>query len=411
MRQFLALLLCLGIVGLPFPAGAQTDSSTFRMVAKGNVTNANMTATLTAGSADVDFTSAIIPHDYQGYLLVLRDSTNIAIKGWISTAGTGTIRKIKSTKGGSTQNWTVQETGFNNNDSSGYTYEIWQSTTVPVVASGGTITQTNTSLDLTDTNAFVWLNGVDLSPYQDGRHMIGIYNVTGGYGILGHISSVAPGGETLGSDLFNVGAGVFTSGTYSWVPYGTNTIENDSNSLKVTYVNNSQCAYDFLRSGDSDLSSDMVIKNLYKLTVDAKVNAGSSVRLNKSFGGSDSNNSIITVTDFTTVIFYGTAQSSVRDSYINFSLMGSGEIIWLDNLVLKNVTDPPSTGARIVSTKGGSTREFYYKNASFNPNSAGGVTYKIFYVGDTAQVDQLIDETGVHITSETGVHIIRERLP
>jgi hypothetical protein len=46
----------------------------------------------------------------------------------------------------------------------------------------------------------------------------------------------------------------------------------------------------------------------------------------------------------------------------------------------KQVTDPPSTGAKIVTTKGGSTRGWYHADTGFDPNVGG--TYKVYYVGD-----------------------------
>ncbi|KKK82225.1 hypothetical protein LCGC14_2805530, partial [marine sediment metagenome] len=37
------------------------------------------------------------------------------------------------------------------------------------------------------------------------------------------------GGDVLGADLFDAGAGVFTAGTYSWTANGANTIANVAN--------------------------------------------------------------------------------------------------------------------------------------------------------------------------------------
>jgi len=50
----------------------------------------------------------------------------------------------------------------------------------------------------------------------------------------------------------------------------------------------------------------------------------------------------------------------------------------IDNKV-KQVTDPPSTGVRIVSAKSGSTQNWLVKGAAA-VNSA--VSYKVYYVGD-----------------------------
>ncbi len=451
MRRILSLLLCLGILALPFPAIPQTDSSTFRMVAKGSVTQTNMRISAVAGTSFVDFSVADVLTSKLGYLLVVKDSSGRKIQGWIKAAGTGetstesitgwgtatgmdtltvnvnghdidaainssgdgyfrtspaftlmalykingattdnsaqglpnyefnntvlgtsvtnlyrtlidatrlyiqiyrgspynisalcsalrvltpstTGVTITSTKGGAVYNFANKSSSFNYNDSSDYTYEIWQSTTAPVVASGGTITQENTRLDLTDTNAFVWLNGVDLSPYQDGRHMIGIYNVTGGYGILGHISSVKPQAETLATAKGLTGI-------------------TKANPGVVTY------------SGGHGYSNGQLVY-LSGLTQMTELNTK-----------------------------YRTLQGNVGDTFTIGDTSSYGLAETTGGNCSQNVTDPAVTGVRIVSTKGGSNRAFFYKNALFNPNDSSGVTYKIFYVGDTAQVDLFIADS------------------
>ena len=67
--------------------------------------------------------------------------------------------------------------------------------------------------------------------------------------------------SSFGADLFDAGAGTFDAGTYSWIAYGTNTIANDANSLKVTYDNNSQGAYLSLRDA-YDMTENLVVSNL-----------------------------------------------------------------------------------------------------------------------------------------------------
>ena len=84
------------------------------------------------------------------------------------------------------------------------------------------------------------------------------------------------GAETLGPELWDADAAVFTSGTYSWVARGGNSIDNDSNTLKITYIDDAKGALTYLRDS-YDLSSDLTIGQLYELQFDAKVNVGSVI--------------------------------------------------------------------------------------------------------------------------------------
>ena len=139
--------------------------------------------------------------------------------------------------------------------------------------------------------------------------------------------------KELGSNLWDSPASVFTSGTYAWTVYGTNTIANDSNALKITYDNDSRGAYVWLKDA-SDLSTDLTIGKTYKFTFDAKVESGDSVPVKIStLAGSPAT---VTETDFTTKTIYFTAENT-DSTYVEAST-GSGEIIWLDNLSLKEVT-------------------------------------------------------------------------
>ena len=138
---------------------------------------------------------------------------------------------------------------------------------------------------------------------------------------------------TIGSELWDTPASIFTSGTYAWTVYGTNTIENDSNSLKITYDNDARGAYVWLKDA-SDLSSDLTIGQLYKLTFDAKVDSGNSVDVTISTMGSAP--VTVTATDFTSGTIYFIA-ANTNSTYIDTRNMAGGEIIWLDNISLKPV--------------------------------------------------------------------------
>lgn len=141
----------------------------------------------------------------------------------------------------------------------------------------------------------------------------------------------------LGSELWDAPAAAFTSGTYNWTVYGTNTITNDTNTLKITYVDNSGGAYDYFRN-ISDLSSDLTVGGWYLFQTDAKVDTGNSVALQVA-GGSGDNRTFVTVTSTT----FATYKAAFRcreaaTGYVQLAGLGTGEITWLDNLSLKPMT-------------------------------------------------------------------------
>jgi hypothetical protein len=137
----------------------------------------------------------------------------------------------------------------------------------------------------------------------------------------------------LGSEMWDAPASIFTSGTYAWVAYSNNLIENDNNSLKITYVDNSNGAYQYLRDS-FDLSGDTKVGSIYKLTMDAKVNSG-SVSLQPHDGSGSSTGYAVTNTDFETYTWYFKVLA-LHPSFKTYN-MGSGEIIWLDNISFKEV--------------------------------------------------------------------------
>jgi len=137
----------------------------------------------------------------------------------------------------------------------------------------------------------------------------------------------------LGVELWDSDASTFDSGTHSWVVYGNNTIANDSGALKITYVDNTNGAYIWLKDA-SDLNSDLVVGKLYKLTFDAKVNTGSVDLLVIENGGSTPS-ATITETSFTSKTIIFEAHSTTTE-YIRLNI-GSGEILFLDNFSLQQI--------------------------------------------------------------------------
>ena len=137
-----------------------------------------------------------------------------------------------------------------------------------------------------------------------------------------------------GADLFDPGAGTFESGTYSWTVNGTNTIANDSNQLKVTYVDHSNGAW-LLFNDAKDLTTDLTIGALYKWTEQARVSAGNSV--NTAIYNGDAWQVVQTVTSTSLVGAISYFIASAGNAQTRQDGMGAGEIIWLDNLALRKV--------------------------------------------------------------------------
>ena len=154
------------------------------------------------------------------------------------------------------------------------------------------------------------------------------------------------GADNLAADLFDAGAGVFTAGTYSWTANGANTIANVANELQITYVDSSSGAYNNLRDS-ADLSSDLTIGQLYQYSFDAYINTGSADVVVDLISGTDPTVTVTNTTKQSFVLYFITSHAT-NDQIRLGGGFGAGEIITLDNLVLKAVTSPAiyaSTGA------------------------------------------------------------------
>ena len=337
--------------------------SIYKKVASGSVAAASIAVTLTAGSADVDLSSATIPRNYKGHLLKIYDSSNRMIQGYVYTDGAGTVQNIVSAKGGTTRNWASQAAGFD--DTTNCTYEILKVNNAVEVATGS-IAANQALMDTTSTNAFVAPVGVDLSSYQDGRHMFRMQNTTGGYVAFGYISATAPAGETLGAEKA-------TSWT-NWTSYpfevfsstgGDNVSGQNTSSAGIASVPL------FSASGGE----------LFKLTADHVLTSGTMARLFSTQPAVGGGLPLVTYAENPStgaIAVYATEVSGNR--YLQIYSVSTSLNFAETNVSWKQVTDPASTGARIVSTQGGATRSLAYKHASFNPNTAS--TYQILFLGD-----------------------------
>lgn len=331
--------------------------SALQPLLNGNVSNVDMTVTLGAGAADIDFSDANIPRDYMGALLRITDSSGRSIYGFVYTDGAGTIQNIVSAKGGSTRNWAAQEADFDDDDDGGYAFQL--SRTPPVVVASGTVTAANFKVDFTNDNSYVELVGVDLSPYQDGRHLIGLYLHADNHAMLGHISDVAPAGETLGPELITVADDRdFTSDTGFWT-LGTGWEITGGKAVCTASPGNLQ-RFDLLEHGAN-----------YRIVGDYTI---------------ASNNLYVQAGFWHTRVYAGVGYTV--DMFCKFQ-EGSGGVAGytsiictgtVDNVSWKRITDIATTGALIVSTQRGATRSWYYINSHWQTDWT--YDYKIYFIGD-----------------------------
>ncbi|MFA5340247.1 MAG: SGNH/GDSL hydrolase family protein [Clostridia bacterium] len=234
----------------------------------------------------------------------------------------------------------------------------------------GTVTLAGFTGNLSTVNgtAFITNPSVDLRKYQGFKITL---TDSQPKTIVGKIMAAGTG-ETYGGDLFDATKGTFEGSgagtTGSWIVYGNNTIEAEDQgggdyALKITYVDNASGAYVLLADA-ADLSADLTVGALYKLTMKAKVTG--NVWLNLAYGNL---NSTITLTNtsFATQTFYFTANStnSIR---LRLAYFSTGEVCWIDNLALKKVLTPSANGGVTIVTNS-DTVQSWYSNSGVNANS------------------------------------------
>ena len=165
----------------------------------------------------------------------------------------------------------------------------------------------------------------------------------------------------LGSNLCDIGEFNGTDGqaVTGWTAYGNNTIVYDSNSAKITYVDNGTGAF-FMLNSTALSNSGLTIGKVYKATFDAKINTG-SVNLKWTtqsgslpFGvesethaylvGDTSKSENLTNTSYEKRVAYFVAglDTSV---YLYVSNMSSGEVVHIDNMTVQEVMANGSTGS------------------------------------------------------------------
>jgi translation elongation factor P/translation initiation factor 5A len=208
----------------------------------------------------------------------------------------------------------------------------------------------------------------EIKPFMDGNHQIEIYDSSNR--MLKGVLKAAGTGETLSATELITNGDFETGGTppSGWAEYGSNTCVQSADPHVGSYCG--------LWSYNSSVSMGgnpftAVVGSLYKTSGYLKnVNATGGAIVGAL--SSQVNNSPITDTvAYHLVELYGTAIVTNQHCQIKVA-NGSfiGQQIKVDGISVKQVLTPSSSGATVVSSKGGTTYNFSYKNASFTYNAA-----------------------------------------
>ncbi len=386
ITRSLALLLAALLTVLPVvPALAQDfGEGAEKVVATGTVSNADMTVTLTAGSADIDLSSATIPRNYRGHKLRICDSSTPVhcIIGFVYTDGAGTVQNIVSAKGGTTRNWTVQEVGFNDDDAGGYAYTIIRVWANPIVASG-TCTAANNRLASVALGAFWWCEGTDLSAYASSAtnsYLLGLYDSTGKLVALAYTGAVGAG-ETL-TDIISGATlnGNMETGTpgapSTWGAIGGATLT----SVADERTGGAGATSMGITTGSASVGADQTIATvngaLYKVGFWGKRGTSTNTSL-QMFGVA-----VMSSTSATWESKTGYRTGNATSSTVRLALSGAGVTGQFDDVYTGRVTAAAATGFSLRNAPAlGGAQSLITSTVGANPNDPAGLTYKISYIG------------------------------
>ena len=156
---------------------------------------------------------------------------------------------------------------------------------------------------------------------------------------------------TVGATLWDTGADTFESGTYGWVKYGNNTIENDNGKLKITYVDNANGAYNYLvESGD--LTAPLTVGQWYMFTADmmtAQTAQGDAFHI---MDGVSILNAAWVASNTMTPYNISFRAASANGGFVYVGVLAAGDVFYIDNISLK-----PLTLSELVNTVQTSTKD------------------------------------------------------
>ena len=133
---------------------------------------------------------------------------------------------------------------------------------------------------------------------------------------------------------------------YGWIAGGTNTIENEDRTLKITYADTSSGAHILLKNHSDNLSTNLTVGALYMFECTASISSLSSanIRVQTDSGVSIYANDIvpgatINVNDNVGKPYRCIFKAShVTDDRITFNNLSSGEILYIKNASLYAIT-------------------------------------------------------------------------
>jgi len=245
---------------------------------------------------------------------------------------------------------------------------------------GGSFGPTIHGLSLANDVAFFRCQDVDLSSYTD--HKLKLIDSAGKIA-LGWIKE-ADAAEALGSELV-IDGNMETDPTNNWTASNATLAEEvgdphgGAKALKVTAT-----------AGYGEATQDVGVTagKLYKFVAWYKVTAGDEAKL---FLVDVDNglaaiyvSSILTATMWTSVTIYATAPSGCSSIRIKLSAVNTTDIIYYDDVSLKEVTDVGTDGVHIVSEYSSPVRDWISIEAGFDYNDSAYTfyvcrTYEIAY--------------------------------
>jgi len=190
-----------------------------------------------------------------------------------------------------------------------------------------------------------WYDPSDLTTlYQDAA---GTTPVTGTGQPVGLMLDKSKG-LTLGSELVDT-----ANDAAEWVPFGTNTVVQDGDAVKITFVSDNKGARVLLTQA-AGLTQDLLTTSFYRLTFEAKINTGAANVATVSIGP---NQTFALSTSYQTFTVQG-PKGSGSNPYIQFSGLSAGEIAYIKNISVKELpgnhaTQSTSTARPTLQTSGG----------------------------------------------------------
>jgi len=251
-----------------------------------------------------------------------------------------------------------------------------------VVVASGSITAGNALLDTTTANAFAAPVGVDLSAYQDGNHILALYQAT--KTAYAWISDTAPGGETVTTYTSNFGTNADGFNSYNGTSSVTGNIDGiggQDDTLRTT-INALSSTHGIQRAASS-LTVGSLFRfryNYYIPSTNSNLNkirlfAGGYAQLveDATLDAWTAKDATRTITDVTGALVFLT----YAGSSLTYQDAGGDDVFYIKSVVVDKYTDCAITGALLLSTKGGARG---WIRTSIDPNAA--MTYQILSSGN-----------------------------